>query len=155
MIASWRIVKSKHAGEAFTGEGARIHGGRWNSAGSSVLYTAGTLSLAILEMLVHVQSRELLERYVTFKVEFDASLVATVLPSDLPAGWGRSPISTAVRRVGDDWLKRGGSPVLRVPSVIVPSEWNYLLNPAHPDFNQIVRGPRQRLRIDQRLMKPR
>jgi len=152
-IHAWRITKAKHAATAFTGGGAKAFGGRWNSSGTAIVYTAGSASLAILEMLVHLQAQELMRRYVIFEVSFDETLMVTLDPATLPKAWRRSPSSTAVQQVGDDWVTEGSSAVLRLPSVIVPSEWNYLLNPVHPDFAKITIGPKQPIKFDPRMVK--
>src|SRR5690606_6785921 len=148
----WRIVKAKHAGAAFTGEGAKAAGGRWNSPGRAVVYTAGSTSLAMLEMLVHLESQELLKQYVLFEATFDESLMTTLNAKDLPRSWRQSPPPSAVQQLGDAWLSEGGAAVLRAPSVIVPTEWNYLLNPAHADFARIAIGPKQTVPFDPRLV---
>ncbi len=152
-VSAWRIVKAKHAATAFSGEGARRAGGRWNSPGTAVVYTSGSASLAMLEMLVHLQSGKLLKRYVLFEVQFDDSLVEVVDVKALPRTWRKSPPPLAAQRVGDLWVAGGSSAVLSVPSAIVPEEWNYLLNPAHADFSMIVIGPKLATRFDPRLMK--
>jgi len=153
MIRAWRITKARHAGTAFTGLGARLYGGRWNRPGRAVVYTAGSVSLAVLEMLVHLEAIELLRRYVIFEVAFDDALVTAVDAGKLPRNWRKSPAPGAVRAVGDDWILAGKSAVLRVPSVVVPREWNYLLNPLHPDFAKIKIGRKEGIRFDPRLIK--
>ena len=84
IVTAWRITKRKHARNAFSGEGAREFGGRWNNPGTAVVYTAQHQSLAALEMLVHLDSSELLQSYVLIGVEFDESLVERVGASELP-----------------------------------------------------------------------
>jgi RES domain-containing protein len=153
MLRAWRIIKAKHAATAFSGGGAKVNGGRWNSPGTAMVYTAGSTSLAILEMLVHLQNQDLIQRYVIFEVTFDGSLVMAIDPGKLPKTWRRSPASRTVQQVGDEWVASGSSAVLRLPSVIVPIEWNYLLNPVHPDFPQITIGPKQPIKFDPRLVK--
>ena len=153
ILRAWRVVQARFARAAFTGEGARIAGGRWNSPGTPVVYLAGTQSLALLEMLVHLHTPDLLKRYVLFEVRFDDSLLATVDSRKLPKSWKRSPAPAAAQHLGDAWAAAASSPVLRVPSAIVPSEWNYLLNPAHPDFSKIRIGLRQPLKFDARLLE--
>jgi hypothetical protein len=86
-VTAWRIVKRKHARAAFTGEGARLFGGRWNSPGMALVYTAQSQSLAALEMLVHLESPELLANYILFEVGIDESLLARVELSQLPNNW--------------------------------------------------------------------
>ena len=152
-IHAVRIVKARHAAQAFSGEGAKRFGGRWNGPGVAMVYTAGSASLAILEMLVHLPAHELLKRYVLFDVTFDDSLVTAIHPATLPRVWRRSPPPIAVQHIGDKWIAGGRSVILRVPSVVVPTESNYLLNPAHPDFATLVIGPRHAVQIDPRLIK--
>jgi RES domain-containing protein len=152
-VSAWRIAKARHAVTAFSGEGAKDYGGRWNSPGVAVIYAAGSAALAMLEVLVHLQSQELLQRYVLFEVTFHESLITTVNPKTLPKAWRQSPPPAAVQQVGDLWVTGGRSAVLRVPSVTVPNEWNYLLNPAHADYRKITIGPRQPTRFDPRLIK--
>ena len=86
-VTAWRITKRKHARNAFSGEGAREFGGRWNNPGTAVVYTAQSQSLAALEMLVHLDSADLLEKYVLLAADFDQSLIKVLNPSDLPRNW--------------------------------------------------------------------
>lgn len=152
-VSAWRIVKAKHASKAFSAEGEKKYGGRWNSVGVPVIYAAGSASLAMLEMLVHLQSQELLRQYVLFEAILDELVITTVDLKSLPKVWRKSPAPVAVQRIGDMWVAAGGSAVLRVPSAIVPNEWDYLLNPAHPDFAGITIGPKQPVRFDPRLIR--
>ncbi len=152
MLTAWRIVKRKHARAAFTGEGARLCGGRWNSAGVAVVYTAQSRSLAALEMVVHLDSSELLDHYVVFEVGIPESLVAKVEPSELPRNWRADPPPVKVREVGDAWVRAGTRAVLQVPCVILPAEHNFLLNPRHPDFQKLAIGKPTAFRFDPRLV---
>jgi RES domain-containing protein len=137
MVSAWRITKRKHARRAFTGDGARLYGGRWNSPGTSIIYTADSQSLAVLEILVHLDSPELLKKYVLFQVEMDESYILDLDASALPRNWRAEPAPGRVQKIGDDWATQSTSPVLRVPSALVPGESNYLLNPRHSDFRKL------------------
>lgn len=117
-----------------------------------MVYTAGSVSLAVLEMLVHFCSEEVLKRYVLFEVSFDDSLVRRLTMKELPRNWRSSPPPGRLQRIGDAWCTEGASPVLQVPSVIVPAEWNYLLNPGHRDLHELIIGSKQAVRLDPRLM---
>jgi RES domain-containing protein len=150
-VTSWRIVKKKHAARAFDGEGARVNGGRWNSVGIPAIYTAGSISLAILEMLVHGEPP--LPGYVVIPVTFDSDLIRDVNVEKLPVGWNAYPAPAAVVGIGDEWLRSRRSAVLRVPSALVVRESNFLLNPAHADFSRIAIGDSDDLPIDPRLAK--
>ena len=150
MVTAWRVVKWRFASEAFDGEGARISGGRWNSAGSAVVYTSATTSLGLLEILAHTKAR-LRPFYFTVPVTFDAELVETVGPEILPPDWRSLPSPFALKRIGDEWVHSKRSCVLEVPSVIVPHESNFVLNPNHPEFASLEIGEPINLDIDKRL----
>jgi RES domain-containing protein len=151
-ITSWRIVKKKHVARAFDGEGARVNGGRWNSAGVPAIYTAGSIALAILEMLVHGVA-PLVANYSVIPVTFDSALLQNVDVSALPAGWNKYPAPAVTIGIGDEWLRSRRSVVLRVPSAVVASESDYLLNPRHPDFASVVVGDPGDLPLDPRLAR--
>jgi RES domain-containing protein len=153
MLRSWRMVKRKYASDAFSGEGSRRYGGRWNSPGTPVVYTAENVSLAVLEILVQPQVTGLLPDFVLFRVEFEQDIVETLDEKALPSDWRTYPAPARLRVIGDAWLMEGRSPALSVPSAIVPLERLFLLNPLHPDFPQIVIGEPQPFPIDARLMK--
>ena len=139
-FTAWRIVKRKFTKVAFTGEGARRYGGRWNSRGVAVVYVAESQSLAALEMLAHLDSGDVLRYYVAIPVSFHSGLVVDVDVSSLPKNWRSYPAPRILRAVGDAWVSSGESVVLRAPSVLVPSESNFLLNPHHPDYASLVIG---------------
>ena len=151
MITAWRITKRRHARTAFSGEGARLYGGRWNSPGTSVIYIAESQALAVLEVLVHLDSSSLLEKYVLIQVDFEDSLVSDLPRSSLPKNWGENPVPTSVQRVGDRWLAEAKTAVLRVPSTLVPGEANFLINPQHLDFKRLNISKPISFRFDPRL----
>ena len=148
-LQAWRIVKAKHAATAFSGEGARLYGGRWNSAGVSLVYTSSTQALAALESLVHLNP-PVIFKYAAIPLEFEADLVEKV--TALPPGWANSPAPPSTRALGDLWAKEARSAVLELPSAIIPGESNVLLNPAHPDFKKIVIGKHVPFSFDPRLL---
>ena len=96
MRGAWRIVKEKHAGTAFDGEGARLYGGRWNSRGTRVVYTSEALSLAALENLVHL-TPTVAFKYVAIRIEFDDALVEKIALAALPADWKDEPPPPSAR----------------------------------------------------------
>ena len=151
ILTAWRIVKRKHADTAFSGAGARLLGGRWNSPGRPVVYAAGSASLALLEILVHLEST-LLPHYVGIPVRFDSDLVSRLDPDSLPAHWSRFPAPEVLQRIGDGWLIEAETPVLRVPSAVMPLEWNFLLNPRHPRFDELDPGEARGFAPDLRLL---
>lgn len=144
-----------------TGIGAHRSGGRWNSPGRYVVYASGSLSLAMLEVLVHIDDAEAFRQlpHVYLRVTFPAESVATLTPDALPRGWDARPQSRASQVAGDEWLDRAETPVLAVPSVIVPpalrydpTHMNYLIDPHHPDYEtSIEAGEALDLEWDPRL----
>ena len=150
-LTAWRITKRKHAKAAFSGEGARKYGGRWNSPGVPVVYTAQSQSLAVLEIVVHLESTDVLAKYVLIGVEIDEALIQNMEASRLPRNWRADPAPLSLRAIGDEWALSLASAVLRVPSTLVPSENNFLLNPLHPDFCKLRIADPISFRFDPRL----
>ena len=152
-VTAWRITKRKYAGQAFDGAGARKYGGRWNSPGSAVVYTAESQSLAVLELLVHLEGPQLLERYVLIPVEIDESLVAKIEIKELPKNWQSYPAPKRLSAIGDEWLRAASSAVLETPSALLPAESNFLLNPNHSDFPKLAIGDPVPFQFDPRMTK--
>ena len=117
------------------------------------MYTSGTRALCLLEVLAGLGSVRVLPSYVLISATFDDALVRPVSLDHLPQDWRRSPPSTSTQRIGDVWADQRRSAVLRVPSVIVPDEHNYIVNPAHPDFKRVQVGPPEEISIDSRLLR--
>jgi len=153
MSFAWRIAQAHVADRAFTGEGARRYGGRWNSKGFAVVYTSSSISLAILEVLVHIPIYGILDEYVYIPVEFDQDLVVTLNLDDLPDSWNKDPSLQVIKQIGDSWIESQESVILEVPSAIVPTEKNFLINPAHPDIGKLKIGKPTKFEFDPRLMK--
>ena len=152
MPKSWRVVKTRFSADAFNGEGARLFGGRWNSPGVRMVYTAGSVSLATLELLVHLDSSALLPSYSICAVDFEDSLVELLNRARLPSDWNQSPPPTQLQVIGDEWISRGSSAVLKVPSAVVEEENNYLINPVHKDFKKLILGSMKPLILDKRFI---
>lgn len=131
-MIGWRLCRRRHA--MLDGEGARLIGGRWNPRGTAAVYLAESISLAALECLVHFDARSAPTDYVAVRVHFDAAWVESV--DDPPKRWRDDPPSTS-QAFGSRWLGESRSAVLAVPSVVIPIETDYILNPAHPDFGGI------------------
>lgn len=152
-ITAWRITRKNYVKNAFSGEGAKIFGGRWNPIGYPMVYVAQNLSLAILELIVHLNDDSDITRFVAIPVTFDKSLVHVLPQSQLPDNWFDLPISEQSQMVGKKWLEQQQSVLLQVPSSVVPSESNFLINPLHPQFAKLEIGSPQSLCIDQRISK--
>ena len=152
-LTAWRLVTPKYSAQtdAFSGEGARLFGGRWNSAGFRMVYTSETLSLAALETLAHADRKRFERDYVSFKLHIPEHLTLELRGENLPEDWRARPSSEGARRTGDAWLTAQASVALSVPSVIVPAERNLLLNPTHPQFAELTFEDARPFRFDVRL----
>ena len=151
MLEAWRMVKEKHVATACSGEGAAKTGGRWNSRGVAVVYTSATRSLAALETLVHLNPPVRFS-YRIIRIEFDEGWVERLPLATLPSNWKAEPPPLSTRQLGDAWARSSRSAILAVPSVIIPDETNYVLNPAHPDFKKITISKPVPFTFDPRLL---
>jgi RES domain-containing protein len=148
----YRITMPQHAHDALSGEGARLFGGRWNPKGLPLVYTAATRSLAVLEMLV--QDQPLRNRYSLIPVYLPDDLPQEILTvGKLPHDWRNISARPRLQAIGRNWLERAESAVLVAPSVVLPQENNYLLNPRHHDFLRLTVGAMEILDTDSRLQR--
>ena len=154
MIEAWRVAAPGHSrtvDEMLSGRGPLRYGGRWNSPGRRAVYLGGSLALASLELLVHLDVPDILRRYRRLRVLVPETLITDVPLRDLPDGWDAPLTNPATQAVGDRWLESLESVVLRVPSAVVPAEVNYVANPAHPGFAELEPGSIAGFRYDPRL----
>ena len=152
MLTVWRLLTARFAPSAFSGEGARLYGGRWNGKGVPVVYTAGSQSLAMLEMLV--QDEPLRARYVMIAATLPSHLkIERVTPDQLPADWRKPGALEQLQAIGNAWAQRRSSAALAVPSAVIPAEVNVLLNPLHPSFARIDIGEPQDFVTNLRLIR--
>jgi RES domain-containing protein len=148
-VRVWRLARRAHA--ALDGGGARRDGGRWNSPGRPLVYSSSHLSLAALEVLVHFDVDEVPEDLRAFAIEIPDALAAEQVTLDtLPTGWTRQAFAS--RAFGDDWLAAARTPVLVVPSAIIPEETNVLVNPSHPATQGVRVVASRRFAYDPRLL---
>ena len=117
-----------------------------------MVYTASSVALAALELLVHLEAPPLLESYVQVPASFEGELCRAIDMSNLPPDWAESPVPESTKDIGDEWHTSEASPVLAVPSVLVPTESVYLLNPQHPDSGHIRIGAPANFEFDPRLL---
>lgn len=147
-----RLVKARHAAAALEGEGARRVGGRWNPPGLPMVYCASSLSLAVLELLVHVDPADLPADLIAIELEFpEDPPLRRLLPGDLPLPWREEAGRSALQALGREWLQTGAEGGLVVPSVIVPAETHLLINPGHPGCPRIRVLGREPFSLDPRL----
>jgi RES domain-containing protein len=154
-IKVWRICARKYAANALDGVGASKYGNRWNSKGFKMAYTSANLSLATLEFFVHVDFEDAQNLdLVSICAEIPDSLkIETLEPSQLPENWKAYDAPLELAKTGDQWLVAKRTAVLVVPSAITPTEYNYLLNPEHPDFSSINIAFPEPFTLDDRLWK--
>jgi RES domain-containing protein len=149
-----RLVKARHAASPMDGEGARRAGGRWNPKGIPMAYGSSSLALSALELLVHLDPAAIPGDLIAIEAEIPETLpVLQWLPAELPAGWRTDALQPDLQAKGEGWIKTAPSGVLLVPSVIVPSETNILINPAHPDAARIIVVARTPFTLDPRLFR--
>lgn len=149
MPQAYRICQAAFA--SLDGEGARLFGGRWNSPGNSVVYMSESVSLATLEYLVHLDPLNLPADVVMATLQIPDELLAAAVV-DLPPGLNVSTDTAACRKFGDRWLASLASPLMRVPSALVPEEYNLLLNPRHPLAFHVATTNSRAFGIDPRLL---
>jgi len=152
----YRICREKRAKsleEAFDGMGASQFGGRWNPKGMPAAYTSGTTSLALLEVLVHADLEDLPDDLVSVSVDTpDDVKIYELAVSDLPKNWrdiDPAPLDLAV--IGKNWITEEAFLLMSVPSVVIPGEKNFILNPEHKSFDKLSDFRVQSIEIDPRL----
>ena len=149
----YRISKPEYVATALLGNGSALAPGRWNSAGVRLAYGAPSVSLAMLEVLVHVNREDVPDglRLLSFSLPDDA---VHELPEDQwPAQWSELPYTDQVRAVGDAFIREGRHLAMRVPSAVARGEFNVLINPAHPRFGEIELVSNDELAMDARLFE--
>lgn len=149
----WRIAKKKYANSAFDGEGSRRRGGRWTPKGLPAVYTAQTESLAALEQFVQIGDEGQYIQFVCFKIKIPEEMIVEIDISSLPNNWKDTPAPDILKAYGAEWLTQGRSAVLKAPSVLIPSECNFILNPIHPDFQKIKISAPEEFCYDPRMWK--
>lgn len=148
----WRIAHRKYALDRHC-SGAAMYGGRWNPIGLPALYCGGTIAITSLEKLVHLGTTPW-PPLVLVAVDLpDASAVYAPDTEMLPDGWDALPLSTTAQSFGGDWLRRGDTLTMKIPSVIVPEEANFVINPLHPDYPQVQLTALRPFSFDRRLAK--
>lgn len=152
----WRISKAIYAQKSFSGEGGLKAAARWHHKGHQVVYTSESLSLATLELWVHIDPEQPLRSYVATAAEIPDELPVHLFEaSALPAAWREYPGPMALRDAGTEWLESRRTAVARVPSAITPGEFNFLLNPKHPDWGHIRIADPIPFIFDRRMWKRR
>lgn len=153
-VSVWRIAieAPTYAANDLAGTGAKMTGGRWNSKGTPVVYSATNIALATLETVHYLRSGGLPFNRFLVRIDVpDAVWEARQVLAPLPGGWDAIPAGLAARTAGDGWIASRSSALLLVPSVIVPDEYNVLINPQHGGAAAIVATTVRRWTYDPRL----
>lgn len=149
----YRIAGSRFIND-LSGEGARIYGGRWNSKGTSVLYTSINRSLATLEVLANVTNENLPIDLCLAEIKIpDNAEVKTVSLSELPEDWDSYPAPLILSKFGNEWIKENKKLCFRVPSAVVNKEWNILINPNHQQFKDVKIMNVDKIEFDDRIFE--
>jgi len=149
----YRISRKKYA-KSLSGEGAKRYGGRWNSIGTPIVYTAATSSLAMLEVLVHINIDLLPKDYQLITIEIPDDCIANAITiAELPKIWKINPTLKITRQIGDDFYNGGSFVALPVPSAVNVLDTNLLINPEHPDFDRVDIVDISPTAFDERLFK--
>ena len=135
----YRLVTRRYASEAWTGSGANLYGGRWNHKGHPAVYVASSVSLAALEMLVHMPSAAVMNQYGLFSIEIPDKEIEYLDKQWLPPDWQENPAPLSTMDLGTAWLEANSAVALVLPSCVVPLENNAILNPNHPAFNKLLK----------------
>ena len=150
-VTLWRLCTACRADKAMSGEGAYRRGGRWNPPGIRVVYCADSRSLALVEVLANIRRPSLVRDrpWVLIPLGVPENLIER--PKRVPDSWRETPYPLATQSFGAEWVRARRSAALRVPSVVVPGEFNYLLDPAHPDFAKVKVDKPETFCFDPRL----
>jgi RES domain-containing protein len=149
----WRICKARYADEAFSGNGARRFGGRWNTPGVPMVYASSSLALAAIELFVHLEPNLQPDDLVSIAATLPAGEPAQRLgPDQLPPNWWTDDFDP-LRAIGDKWIREASSLALEVPSAALRMEWNVLVNPQHPAIAAIKVEEPQAFHFDARMFR--
>lgn len=133
----FRLSRKKYK-DKLSGYGASLNGQRWNSKGTEVIYTAESRALATSEVAVHVPIGILPRDYFMIEIEIPSSVeIKELSVTDLPNGWDSVPNQPSSQHVGDTFVLENKFMALRVPSVVIQGDYNFVINPKHPDFEKI------------------
>lgn len=148
----YRLTKTRYLMTAWSGLGAKEAGGRWNSVGTAMVYLSETASLTMLETLVHINAPQLLDDFTLLSLEVPDEQIQTFDMNRLPDNWASEDAPAELALYGDNWAESGSSVALRIPSALSPVEFNYLLNPGHPElFDLMATVKKIPFRFDSRL----
>jgi len=147
----YRITGKKYASD-LTGSGAAMLGGRWNKKGTPVLYTGENKEIALLETIVHTPP-SLYPALDILTLEIPDDSITSLEITNLPKNWAVYPAPVVLSEIGESWIKEGETLALKVPSCIIHSSHNYILNCRHPEYSRVRLIDQRNFKIDSRLKK--
>lgn len=148
----WRLTQKRHAKNAFSGIGNRKAGSRWVPEGYLAVYTSENISLAVLEILVHMDVAHIGDHYMLISVDIPNDVtIDEVDVASLPENWRNRYEDRELQSVGLQWVESASSAILKVPSAVVTNEQNYILNPIHSDFEKLSISEPMPYKFDGRL----
>lgn len=148
----YRICNSQYAND-ISGVGAKLYGGRWNSIGNAVLYASSTRALAALEVLVHLLPKNAQRiNFSVIAIEAPENSMKEITYDNIEYELMQNGFDSNFKFIGDNWLKQNTSLLLKVPSIVIPEEFNYLINPLHPDFTKVKVVETKSFSFDKRLI---
>ncbi|WP_255486606.1 RES family NAD+ phosphorylase [Mucilaginibacter sp. SP1R1] len=151
MMILYRIAKCNYADD-LSGTGARLYGGRWNSEGRPMLYLASSRALAVLEVLVHLNPLIIPSNFCLATIEVPDTDIVLLDTALLPNNWQDVSAPAILKQLGDAFLKKQERLLMRVPSAVVPEEYNYLLNPLHLNVKDVRVITKEPFSFDDRLL---
>ena len=153
MMRIWRICRARYAAEAFSGDGARRFGGRWNTPGVPMVYSSSSLALAAIELFVHLEPNQQPDDLVSIAALLhEGEPLLRLEPDKLPSGWWTDDVEP-LRNLGDQWIREAASLAMEVPSAALRMEWNVLVNPLHSKIADLKIDPPQPFHFDARMFR--
>ncbi len=147
----YRVCRNQYAHD-LSGKGSKIHGGRWNSPGIPAIYTSSSKSLAVLEILTNTPPGILQNGFSILELEITGKpSVDEISIKNLPRNWNKYPAPINIAKRGDKWLLGEKNLLLKAPSVVIPSEFNFIINPFHPDIKKVKIVAIEKLNLDERI----
>ena len=150
-MKAYRLSRAVYAND-LSGKGSSFKGARWNSIGIGLIYTAESRALAMAEVMVHFALAMAPRDYMMVILEFPDDLKRQLISVDmLPKNWNVFPYLSSTQTIGDSFVRENQFPILRVPSAVVPGDFNLLLNPHHPEFGKITIQKTEKFPFDSRI----
>ena len=149
----FRLIQEKYSPD-WNGKGAELIGRRWNSKGIPMIYTGESRALCTAEVAVHMPLGSPPSEYVLLTISIPEDITITESDvHDLPAEWKKFPYIEITQHLGDEFILQNEYPVMKVPSAVIPGDYNFLLNPRHPDFDKIQLIKKEPFGFDERFFK--